>query len=297
MNVISRIRHKFISVIRQIMSEIVKTELTINRMHKLSVRETEHGVSDNPVIDSSLIVSLTTYSDRIHDVYLTIESIMQQSQKANRIILWLDEEEFNNDNIPLILKKQSKRGLEIKYCKNLKSFKKIIPTLQIDFNATIITVDDDVIYPYDMIERMITAYNQNKKCIYFSRGRVIEKKHDSISDYGKWKMVTGNELRYDVLPTGIGGIFYPSGCFPKEVLNEDSFMKLCPRADDIWLRAMTLMNGYPCMKINYSGSFRYSFVNIDNNQGIALNKQNLWNNSNNKQFMDVFCKYKLFGKF
>ena len=36
---------------------------------------------------TELIVSLTSYGPRIQDVHLTIESLMQQTRKANRIIL------------------------------------------------------------------------------------------------------------------------------------------------------------------------------------------------------------------
>lgn len=296
MIILSKIRHTIVSIVRQIVSEIVNTELTIHEMQRLALESATIGISDIKILDNPLIVSLTTYSKRIYDVHLTIESLMQQTIKANRIILWLDENEFDDSNIPSVLKEQVKRGLEICFCKNLKSYKKIIPTLQDNLCSTIVTVDDDVIYPNDMLERMIKAYKKDEKCIYYCRGRIIGKKGKSINPYNKWKMVEDSNNRFDVIPTGIGGVFYPAGCFNKEVLNEDVFMSLCPNADDIWLRAMTLMNGFPCKLISYSGTFRYSFVNIDKNQGFALNNQNLWNNSNDKQFLSVFLKYNLLNK-
>ena len=44
------------------------------------------GVTNEKYCDHDIIVSLTTYSKRIYDVHLTIESIMEQTMKANRII-------------------------------------------------------------------------------------------------------------------------------------------------------------------------------------------------------------------
>ena len=50
----------------------------------------EPGVTDTKYGDHDIIVSLTTYGKRIYEVAVTIESIMEQTMKANRIILWID---------------------------------------------------------------------------------------------------------------------------------------------------------------------------------------------------------------
>ena len=51
----------------------------------------ESGVTDTHYCDHEIIVSLTTYEPRLYETYLAIESIMQQTVKANRIILWLPD--------------------------------------------------------------------------------------------------------------------------------------------------------------------------------------------------------------
>ena len=48
-------------------------------------------VYKNKHTDQKKIVSLTTYEPRLYETYLAIESIMQQTVKANRIILWLPD--------------------------------------------------------------------------------------------------------------------------------------------------------------------------------------------------------------
>ena len=181
----SKIIHKFLSLTRLVQSEIVKTEQLIQQMQTLSMSCIDKGTSPAAIINSSLVVSLTTYKERIHDVHLTIESIMQQTVLPNRIILWLDENEFDDASIPIVLKKQIGRGLEIRYCRNIKSFKKLIPTLKMLPEATIITVDDDVIYPYDMIERMMSHYREDPKCIYYYRGRIIGRNGHKLKPYNK----------------------------------------------------------------------------------------------------------------
>ena len=64
-----------------------------------------------------------------HTTYDTIESIMEQTMKANRIILWLDYS-FEKQPLPKALQLLQKRGLEIEYCKDIRSYKKLIPALK-----------------------------------------------------------------------------------------------------------------------------------------------------------------------
>ena len=46
----------------------------------------EVGISKTKYCDHGIIVSLTTYGKRLYEVHLAIESIMEQTMKANRII-------------------------------------------------------------------------------------------------------------------------------------------------------------------------------------------------------------------
>ena len=72
------------------------------------------GVGNN--VSESITISLTTFGPRIETVYLTIESLMQQSLKADRIVLCLAKSEFSEAGLPTALKKQRERGLEILFC-------------------------------------------------------------------------------------------------------------------------------------------------------------------------------------
>ncbi len=256
--------------------------------------------------NSKVIVSLTTYNKRIYDVYLAIESIMQQTVKPSKIILWLDENEFRPDNIPNSLILQQKRGLEIRFCANIKSYKKLIPTLKNYSNDIIITIDDDVIYPFDLVERLLKGYYTDPKCIYFTRGHKIRINENGLPlPYREWHIdAIGNQdqcpfakdLRgYDMLsfPTGIGGILYPPNSLHHEVLNENVFMKICPNADDVWFKAMSLINGTYCRQVYIEKPFYEKFLVIQDGQDIALNITNYKNNGNDMQIKAVLQKYNI----
>ena len=266
-----------------------KTILESNLENVLNYRE-----KDEPQI----IVSLTTYNKRIYDVHLTIESLFRQTIMPNKIILWLAEDEFNEENIPCMLKKLQKKGLEIGFCKDLKSYKKLIPTLKKYSNNIIITIDDDIIYPYDLIENMYREYLKDKNCIYFYRGhKMTFNKNKNINNYKNWiNDYQGEEKTFITLPTGIGGILYPPECFDKEIFNEKVFRKIAPRADDIWFKAMTLKNGIKCKKIKISKEFHKKFINLEEGQDIALCKINVSENQNDIQLKAIFDHYNLWEK-
>lgn len=247
--------------------------------------------------EPQIIVSLTTYSKRIQDVYLTIESLFRQTIKPNKIILWLAEDEFNDINLPILLKILQNKGLEIGFCKDLKSYKKLIPTLKKYPNDIIITTDDDIIYPIDFIENLYKEYKEDEKCIYYYIGHKIKIKDDKIMPYKHWEFnYQGEEKTYLTLPTGVGGILYPPNIFSSEILNEDLFTKLAPKADDLWFKAMSLKNGVKCKKIKLNEEFYKKFIQIKSGQDIALYLENLVQNDNDRQLRNIFNYYNLWDR-
>ena len=68
-------------------------------------------------LDKKIIVSLTSYSARINTVHITIDSLLKQTFKADKIILWLAKEQFPRleKDLPNNLLQQTKKGLTIKW--------------------------------------------------------------------------------------------------------------------------------------------------------------------------------------
>lgn len=56
-------------------------------------------------------------------------------------MLWLSD---TDKKIPSSLQNLTKRGLEIKYCKDIRSYTKIFYTLKEFPNALVVTSDDDI---------------------------------------------------------------------------------------------------------------------------------------------------------
>jgi len=272
------------------MTEIISRSIRIESLLNGSLQSVKKGVADNGRYSDNIIVSLTTYGKRINDVHLVIESLLNQTMLPNKIILWLAEDEFNESTIPLILKKQKGRGLEIGFCKDLKSYKKLIPTLERHPNSVIITVDDDILYSHNLIEILYNEYLKNKKCVYCNRShKMTFDKYNKLLPYNQWIYnFKGNEESYIVFPTSGGGTLFPPNCFHKDILNIDLFTKLAPYADDVWFKAMTLLNTIPCKTTSNS-----ELIFLQENQDIGLFHKNVGQNFNDVQIRQTFDYYNL----
>jgi hypothetical protein len=279
-------------------NEIFIKQAAIAKYQEWALTNNTFGVERQNSINT--IVSLTTHSKRINEVHLTIESLFQQTQKANRIILWLSQDEFNDNNIPLILRKQIQRGLEIRYCQDVRSYTKLLPVLKIaDKKQLIITVDDDYIYPYYLVENLYKTHLKHPECICYYKGSRIAIKNGIVQPYSQWKTIEAEYIPSILnFARGVGGILYPPNCFYKDIDNFQAIQTLAPKADDIWFKAMTALQERQYVKVplwlgKEDCELEKDFVSLDNMQDIALSKNNIDKNENDKQIAAVFQKYNL----
>ena len=240
----------------------------------------------------SVIVSLTTIPERMHKVHLCIESILRQSLKPDYLMLWVSVPE---DKIPKKLDRLKKRGLQIKFCKDIRSYTKIIYTLKENPQSIIVTADDDHLYPKDWLKQLYDAYQRDPHYIHCHRAHLmIKDPGGKFKKYKEWHWfspgIQGPSLL--LFPTGIGGVLYPPNSLSEEVLNEEVFMRLAPYHDDAWLKAMSLLKGTQCKKVS---PFCPNYINIRGVSKRSLGKINLANmgEKNDKQIQAVFEYYNL----
>ena len=266
------------------------------QLENFILQSTERGISDYKYCDEQIIVSLTTYGKRIYDVYLSIASIMLQTYKPNRIVLWLDYS-FSDFVLPKYLLLLKEKGLEIRFCEDLRSYKKLIPSLKEFPNDAIVTIEDDIIYDADSLEKLITAYQKAPQFIHSSRHHIMKLNNGKLQPYNNWEWVS-KSTDPDVLnfPTGGAGTLYPPHSLDDEVFNKDIFMKICPTADDVWFKAMALKKGTLSQKIVTHTPTSEDYIYNLYVQDSALMQENVYNNGNDIQIQKVFCKYNLLEK-
>lgn len=245
-----------------------------------------------------LIVSLTTIPQRINTVHLTIESIFQQSTKPDAVILWLDKDNFNEESIPWMLRKMEPRGLEIRFCEDIKSYKKLVFTYEERPEAAIVTADDDLVYPSTWLEKLYKQHLEEPSCVICHRGHwVTLSDKREILPYQQWKMETQEAgPSYNIFPTGSGGVLYPPGSINEQLPDKDMYFKLCPTNDDFWFKAMTMLNKSKAICIPGGMMSDANAMIVRGSQEFALGFQNV-GNDRNSEYGQVFTHYDLVKMF
>lgn len=235
----------------------------------------EKGVTDTKR-SPEIIVSLTSFPARIQYVHRTINTLLRQTVKPDRVILWLAEEEFpdKEESLPENLLKLKNLGFEIRWCKNLLSYKKIVPALQEFPNEIIVTADDDIYYPEDWLESLYNEYLKNSHNVYVKQAIPLKIENNELREtYDKNKRIEVNVTGlsyFNLIMSGSGCLIPPHSLY-KDIFDSNKFLSLIPTHDDIYIWAMMVLNK---TKIKVVGGFAEEILTINETQKFGLCKIN-----------------------
>lgn len=193
-----------------------------------------------------IILSLTTYPKRIGVVWLTVETLLRQSEKPDEIILWLAEAQFPNGlaDLPESLLRLRSRGLTIRFCDDLRSHKKYYFTLQEYPNDLVILADDDMFYPRDTIRKLMKLHKKWPDDICCITSQVIEPVFTAVPSQWRNPHLHERLEHSDQIQAYTGsGTLIPPGALPSEVFDKDMIQRICPYADDLWVAFMAHRKG------------------------------------------------------
>lgn len=237
--------------------------------------------------NESIVVSLTSFPTRIGKVWLVIETILRQSTRPDKLILWLSTDQFSSlDELPKLLLAQQERGLEIRLENgNLLSHKKYFYTRRDFPDEMMITFDDDIFYPSNTVKELLEGHKTFPLAVIARYGYRINAVENEIAPYETWEPGFLQESP-DILTffgSG-GGTLFPANSLPDVTLNQDIFMKLCKYADDIWLNTVCRLNERKVWRIQ---SIQRSLLPVVNKNKASLYTKNLGENLNDKQLRNV----------
>ncbi len=239
-NLIKRLRKK-LRPVKRVWKRIFNAFL-VRKIHKRFHSEFLQRPHNLP---GELIVTVTSYLPRFPTLRPTLECLLSQSMKPDRVILWVAEGDISK--LPEDVRKLETRELEIRTASvDYKVYNKFVHTMRAFPEAFVVTADDDVYYSPDWLEKLVEAWDGRTDRIVSHRAHYVKTDGNGrLCPYREWGWEIGpcaDDLR--IFPTGGGGVLYPPGCFAgTDLLRDDLFTSLSPNADDVWLFWMGRMAG------------------------------------------------------
>lgn len=187
-----------------------------------------------------LRVSLTTYPPRVPSAVQAINTIFTQRHRPDAVTLVLSRDEFDFPIVPGPLRSLQEAGLDVLWAEgNDRSYKKLLPTLLAHPHETIVTADDDFLYPRWWLSELWNAHIAQPTAILGHRGKCIL----PTKPYLAWPHAKRSTPSMFVFLTNGAGTLFPPGSLPSEAHNMEVARSLCPTADDVWFKGMALLNG------------------------------------------------------
>lgn len=206
----------------------------------LSPLPTEHAA------ELPLVVSLTSYGARIGRVHLAIRSIMDQTVRPNRVELWLGTD-ADGIALPRELERLREAGLVVhRGVEDLKGHKKYLFAMRQEPDVLLVTIDDDLVYPRDTLETLLTAHQALPQAVVARRCHRIRLTGDRLAPYDTWDMNFSEAPLVpsrSLLATTGAGTLYPPTTFEALTTDTEVARELALTADDLWMKVQELRFG------------------------------------------------------
>lgn len=196
-------------------------------------------------LPGELVVSLTSFPGRFGLLHLTLMSLLCQTVRPDRVVLWVDEEFA--EQVPDKVRALEPHGLSIRtWSDPIRSYMKIVPTLAQWPDATVVTADDDIHYWPTWLEEMLAVSSEAPGSVVCHRAhRIVHDGAGRMRPYKEWRWgVEGPARGLDLFFTGVGGVLYPAGALARCAAEGDRYRAVAPHGDDIWLNWMTRLQGF-----------------------------------------------------
>lgn len=197
-----------------------------------------------------VVVSLTSIPSRLATLHITIRSLLAQTQPAQKIVLWLHHDLAHE--LPESLSSLQGEVFEIRYVDLTCSHRKLIHSLEAFPGQVIVTCDDDLMYAPQWLEQLYAEHLKQPRCIVANVCRQITRNPaGQLLPYKEWAHLSyGQQPKLPLLPVGYGGVVYPPDSLDSRVQHIDVFMRLAPKADDLWFRAMAWLRKTPVVQVS-----------------------------------------------
>jgi hypothetical protein len=239
-----------------------------------------------------VVVSLTSYGRRTRWVFLAIASIGAGAVRPQRLVLWLDEAQFQS-RWPWSLRRLQRRGLEIRMAEDLGPHKKwygyAIENPQ--GSLALVTADDDMMYPHSWLRTLIEEHAVAPRVVVAHRARRMRVSASHLAPYASWDLAPMGSTSFANFATGVGGVLYPADLVTRLAAQGRQFLESAPRADDVWLHACAFRAGFPTKRVAIPAGERFEPVRGSRSGGLF--DSNVAGGGNDEQINRTYTRSEL----
>ena len=200
---------------------------------------------------------MTTWPPRFSSAVVAMQVLLQQRQEAGleqRVhpVLVLSEEEIcaseHRRESCHLMRKMEDMGVELIIDKgNIRSHKKLMPTLERYLNNPILCVDDDNRQAQGWLRTFVRDHDAHSTDIIYAQGcsrisvkdGIITENRDSFCIF----LLKQGQITTNIKP-GSGAILYPAHTFTDpRFFDRDLYMSVCPSDDETWQWAFAKIAG------------------------------------------------------
>jgi glycosyltransferase involved in cell wall biosynthesis len=246
--------------------------------------------------DDTLILSMTTYPKRVKYASKALKSVIIQNTTNARIVVYAYSDEYSEVFRKLSVFEKYNVRIE-SYPHNFRQYLKLIPSLERNPDKTIITFDDDILYPSGWLKGLLRAQLNYPNFQIAYRGQFIQKEVVLTPDiYFNSKIYAPSKIEKlhpkEIILTGVFGVAYPPHQFCSIVVDMERAISLSPGNDDLWLYFNSIHSSIDKIVLpNPFGEPLYFFGSQEN----ALWKQNDAGSKRNGEAITKLTSY--FGEY
>ena len=212
---------------------------TLVNVQSLSMENYIGTTYNNEKRETPIIISLAATRESFDTLPISIYSLLNQTLKPDKVILWLDKDCEDLAYLPYNITKFIKNGLEIEFVKDIGKYTKTIYAMKKYHNCIIVTADEDKYYNKNWLKKLYLSYITRPDDIHTYKALEV----DINNPYEKWNEIIDNKKSsYNYMFATTASILYPPNCYNQEAFREDIFLKNAPTADNIWFWVMALIH-------------------------------------------------------
>jgi len=253
----------------------------------LAALRARNRLSSAPVLGQvPVVVSLTSYGDRVETAAFAVESIAAGRERPHRLVLWLDDRD-RYQRRPVALRRLEARGLEVRLTDNWGPHTKYLPAIPLALadHLPLATADDDILYPRFWLTRLWAAAQRDPRSIHCHRASVVRIDGDRLAPYARWPHCRDTVASVARFATGVSGVWYPPAMLEALHQRSTEFLRYAARADDIWLHWVALRSGIPIRQVS---TVPRHFPYIPGTQAQTLVQENVDGGGNDRLLASLY---------